>query len=205
MSLPTDVRSCQGCPCHNTALPSHEIQQLVDLVKKANDASATMAEVARVQAHAILAMTERNSPKTQPSVPATAPAHTHSRSENVISERVGSISVEHWKGMSNESLGDLDRALKKLVTTTALEISWNEIGLIIHRELAAVGFIFKTVEECLPKSISRDWAVAQNTSLSDLVRMTAVASASRYETDTSRWWADEMVRIVVRLMELRGM
>lgn len=107
--------------------------------------------------------------------------------------------------MSNESLGDLDQALKKLVNTTTLEISWRELGLMIHRELAAVGLTFKTAEECLQKDISRDWTVAQNTPLPDPVKMRAVASAPRHETNTSRWWKDEMVRIVVQLMEFRGM
>lgn len=66
----------------------------------------------------------------------------------VISERVGSISIEQWGGMSDESLRDLDRVLKKIINTTMmLGISWMKAGVIIHDELAAVGLVFKTVDE----------------------------------------------------------
>lgn len=46
--------------------------------------------------------------------------------------------------------------------------------------------------------------MAKDTALEYLVRMRAVASASRRQ-DKTEWWANEMVRIVVRLMELREM
>lgn len=67
-----------------------------------------------------------------------------------------------------------------------------------------VGFVFKTESELSAINDSRDWKLAENSGLSDLVRMRAATSAARADLG-SNWWADEMVRIVVRLMELRDM
>lgn len=102
--------------------------------------------------------------------------------------------------MSDGDLEDLDRVLKKTVNISFMG-TWMDLAVRIHAELAAVGLVFKTVDECLPPNTSRDWKVADNTALGELVRMRAVASASRGD-DKTKWWVDEMVRIVVRLMEL---
>lgn len=164
---------------------------------------AALVEVARVQAHALLALIEHN----QPSVAVLASPQPRAREIHamVISERVGSISVEHWEGMSKERLGDLDRALKRIIDTVMVPIiPWTQIAGTIHSELAAVGFRFKTAGECLPLNEHGDWDEAANATLSRLVRSRAAASAARSDAGTS-WWVDEMMRILVRLIELRGM
>lgn len=109
--------------------------------------------------------------------------------------------------MSDDRLQELDRVLEKLIDTTMLSgIGWQGTAGIVRDELAAVGFVFQTIEQCLTSDTARDWGMARDRALPRLVRMRAVASASRPAQDEPQWgWVDEIMRILVRLMELRGM
>lgn len=187
----------EACGCPNATNPRDFP------VTTTNDAMAALVEVVRVQANALLTLIEHNKPLV--AVPASSQPRGREIHGMVISERVGSISVEHWEEMSKDSLGDLDRALERIIDTVMISsISWNQIANTIHSELAAVGFRFKTAGECLPLNQDRDWAEAATAKLSRLVRARAAASAARSDAGTS-WWVDEMMRILVRLIELRGM
>lgn len=160
MSQPTQIQHCRGCSCQAAINLAQDTQQLVDLVKTANHATSAIAEALRVQSHALLAVVERDNLKPQPATLAPAPPNTNPYGGilMVISERVGSISVEQWNGMSDGDLEDLDRVLKKTVNRSHLG-TWMESGVRIQAELAAVGLVFKTVDECLPLNTSRDWKI----------------------------------------------
>lgn len=204
MSSHPEAKHCPGCSCPDAPSPAQETQQLL---KTASTTTASLAEAVRVQSQTILGLIERDSQKPEKSIIALAPPKTtHARGGMVISERVGSISVEQWDGMSHGRLQELDRVLEKSIDTTMLSgIGWVPAAVIVPDELAAVGFVFKTWEECLTSDTARDWTVAGDRTLPHLVRMRAVASASRPGQDDPQWWVDEIMRIVVRLMELRGM
>lgn len=203
MSSHPEAEHCPGCSCSDPPSPTQETQQLV---KTAMTTTASLAEAVRVQSQTILALIERDNQKPEKSIIALAPPEPNHRGGMVISERVGFISVEQWDGMSDGRLQELDRVLKKIMDTTMLSgIGWVGPAVVVRDHLAAVGFVFKTWEECLTPDLARDWTMAGETALPYLVRMRAVASASRPAQDGPQWWADEMMRIVVRLMELRGM
>lgn len=198
MSSRTGSKHCPGCSSLDAPDPAQQ------LVKTADDTMATLVDAVRVQSHAILALIERGSPKPEQCIIALPPPKTNPRCDTVISERVGSISVEQWDGMSNDQLIELDCVLKNIINTTLVEGgAWTELAINIHRDLAKVGFAFKTEAECGSVDISRDWRVAKNNALPHLVRMRALASASKPTMDGDQWWVDEMIRVVVRMMELR--
>lgn len=199
MSSRTGTKHCPGCSSLDAPDPAQQ------LVKTADDTIATLVEAVRVQSHAILALIERGSPKPEQSIISLPSPKTNPRCGTVISERVGSISVEQWDGMSNERLIELDCVLKNLVDTTLLTgKSWLDLAMLVRRDLARVGFAFKTEGECGSADGLRDWEVAGNKALPYLVRMRTLASLSMPTKDGAQWWADEMMREVLRLMELRG-
>lgn len=187
------------------------MQHLVDLVKTANNATA-MAEVVRAQSQALIAVVEHNNPTAQPAPLTLAPSNLNFYGGTVISggmvlnERVGSISVTEWDEMSDDRLMELDRVLKNLIDTVMLANTGPILRAgTVRIQLATVGFVFQGLSEWLGRNKERDFAVARDTSLPHLVRMRAAASAWRPVQDDSQWWVDEMMRVVVRLMELRGM
>ncbi|KAL0635439.1 hypothetical protein Q9L58_005647 [Maublancomyces gigas] len=199
MSSRTGTKHCPGCSSLDAPDPAQQ------LVKTADDTMATLAEAVRVQSHAILALIERGSPKPEQPVIALPSPKTNTRGRTVISERVGSISVEQWDDMNNDQLIELDCVLKNLVDTTLLSgKSWGELAMFVRRDLAGVGFAFKSEDECGSADTPMDWQLVGNKSLPYLARMRSVASASKPTGDGAQWWADEMMRVVVRLMELRG-
>lgn len=196
----------------NTA---EHIQQLIDLLKTANEATAAMAEVARVQAHSVLAVVQRDNlqQKLDTAEPAlaqaeTAPPQTSERDISagmVISSRVGSISTKDWEEMSSDRLRDLDRVLRKIVDTALVsKVSWSDVGKIIQRELATIGFVFSTVYECPHFTDGRDVRDAEDKTLPDLVRMRSAVDLGKRISDRNMW-VGEMARITLRLMELRNM
>lgn len=219
MSERSPAKSCCSCVCHNAV--DNPTQLLVNLLHTSNQLTAAITEVARVQAHAVLSVVQRESadpgrtlpslvtPQTNDTTPQTndtpIPAANEFPTGMIISERVGSISVAQWIRMSNDNLNDLDAALNRIVSKTMIQDGeWDKTGIIIQAELAAVGFVFKAESELSEVNGTRDWELAENTGLPGMMRMRAAASAARSDLG-SVWWADEMVRIVVRLMELRGM
>lgn len=108
--------------------------------------------------------------------------------------------------MSDDRLRELDRILRNVVNMTLQESTGlMHIAWTARAELASIGLVFHSGGECLPLNNTRDWARARNTLLPELVRMRALASASRPSKDGCEWWIDEIMRVVVRLMELRGM
>lgn len=206
------------CVCHNAA--DNPTQLLVSLLQSSNQATAAITEVARLQAHTVLAVVQRGTPDATPPVSSRVPAPANDKplpaakvipaakaipTGLVISERVGSISVADWERMSNDRFSNLDRALRRIVTKTMVPgAAWDQTGVTIQRELAAVGFVFKTQQELSPVNEEMGWHKAENSGLSDLVRMRAAVDVGRSELG-GHWWVDEMTRIVVRLMELRGL
>lgn len=205
MSQPTETQHCRGCSCHDAPQAAQDTQQLVDLIKSAHSATAALAEVVRAQSQALVAVVERNNPQPNPATPIMAQPDTKPVDGMVISERIGSISVAQWDEMSDDQLRTLDQILEGVANMILLEnIGSMNIARAVRTDLASMGLVFKNLSECLPLNRPRDWALARDRSLPELVRMRAVASASRPTKDGSEWWIDEMMRVVVRLMELRG-
>lgn len=218
MSQAGPAKSCCECLCHNAA--DNPSQVLVSLLQSSNQVTTAITEVARLQAHAVLAVVQRENSDPTPTISSSVPVQGNDKAipaaeviptakatlaGMVISERVGSISVVDWERMSTDNMSDLDRALRRIVKKTMVPgVDWGETGATIQRELAVAGFGFKTAGELTTLDEGRDWVIAENVGLSDLVRMRAAVSAARSDLG-SDWWADEMVRIVVRLMELRGL
>lgn len=208
MSELNHVQPCCGCACHSAPNSTHPASQSTP-VNTANDVSAVMAEVVRLQTQAILTLLQRDNPVTKPVVSQPSPTQPSGAVQPppvyVISERIGSITLADWEGMSDARSRKLDLALKKIVDTALIpSISWKNVGLAIQRELAAVGFVFNTVTECTQFNYGGGWKDAENTALPDLVRMRAAAGDAR-KAAGSNVWVNEMVRVAVRLMELRGM
>lgn len=165
-----------------------------------------MAEVVRAQSQALIAIVVRDNPQHHPAPLTLTQPNPNSAGAMVINERVGSISVAQWEGMSDVRLRELDRILTNVVNMTLKESTGlMHIARTARADLAFLGLVFKSVGECLTLNNPRDWARARDTSLPELVRMMALASASRPAKDGCEWWIDEMMRVVVRLMELRGM
>lgn len=107
--------------------------------------------------------------------------------------------------MSDDSFRELDRILKNVVNMTLQESTGlMHIARTARADLACIGLVFKSVGECPTLNNPREWVRARDASLPQLVRMRALASASRSAKDGCEWWIDEMMRVVVRLMELRG-
>lgn len=120
MSQPTETQQSPGCSCQDATKAAQNIQHLVNLVKTANDATSAMAEALRVQGLVLLAVVERNNPKPPSATLSLASPNTkpYGGISKVISERVGSVSVEEWEGMSDDSLRDLDLVLEKIINPT---------------------------------------------------------------------------------------
>lgn len=170
------------------------------LVNPANDTTAVLADAVRAQSQAILSLLSRPTP---PPTPTPNPNH---RCSTVISERIGSITVEQWDGLSPTVLAQLDYILMKPIDPPLYSAnSWYALAVLIRNDLAAIGLVFKTFDQCSQFDPSADGKLAKNVQLPALVRMRAAVSASRPAQDGNRWWADEVMRIVLRLMELRGM
>lgn len=122
----------------------------------------------------------------------------------VISERVLSITLEQWEAISEERLRELDGVLSRIVTRACIEaITWGTISSIIRDELAAFGFNFTPAMNFSAKRLPGDWVRVADAEVGDLARIRAVGAASRGELG-SQWHLDEMIRVVQRLMELRG-
>lgn len=174
-----------------------------------------MAEVARLQAVTLLTLIQHNALTPNPVVPHSnlAVAHPPQAQSSpmdfpaamIISENVGSISVAEWEGMSEDRLLGLDRALKAIIETTMVAgISWGDVAAKMQSELTTAGFVFNPACDSTKYPASGGWKDAENKSLSDMVRIRGAANDAR--TAFRTWsWVDAMVRITVRLMELRGM
>lgn len=107
--------------------------------------------------------------------------------------------------MSDARLRALDVALKKIVERAMISsISWNDVAVVIQEELATVGFVFNKTCDSVKYHSTGGWEVAKDKSLPDLVRLKGAARDARSAYGTYMW-VDEMMRIAVRLMELRGM
>lgn len=181
------------------APPTQHLTQTMSLVKIPNDTTAVLAHAVRAQSEAILSLLSRADP---PPIPAPSPTH---RCGTVISERIGCITVEQWDGLSQASLAQLDYVLMKTIDPPVFSNSWLKLAGIIRDDLAAIGFVFKTVEQCSQFDPTAEYGVVKNLQLPALVRMRAAVMSSRPTQDSHQWWVDEVMRIVLRLMELRGM
>lgn len=169
-----------------------------------------MAEVARLQAEAILALLQRDNQvnyRSHPALVSRSPVPsipTDLPTGMLISSSTGSISIADWEVMSEVRLRRLDTALKTIVDTAMVEgVSFPEVGLIIQRELEEAGFVFNTVCDTTKYQDTGGGKEAEDESLSDLVRVRAARRGAVAELGNAIW-VEEMLRITVRLMELRG-
>lgn len=189
-------------------------QKFLDVTLAMAEVARLQAEVARLQGEAVLVLLQRDNPTPNLAVhhsPSVVSHQTPAQSSlgalpagMLISEHVGSISIADWEALSEARLGALDGALKKIMERAMIpSISWKNVGLVIQEELATVGFVFNKTCDSIKYHSTGGWKVAEDKSLSDLVRIRGAAR------DASSWfgeamWVDEMIRIAVRLMELRG-
>lgn len=166
------------------------------------------ANVAHLQAEAILALLQRDTLKPVVSVAQHTPAACSPAdipTGMLINERVGSISIADWESMTEARLRRLDLALKKIVETAMVpSIAWKQVGVVIQSELASAGFVFSTVCDSTKYGDTGGWKEAENKALPDLVRVRGAARDAARAMGTYMWM-EEMLRILVRLMELRGM
>lgn len=214
----TLVQPACTCSCHTPPTPT-PVMKPTDCVQTSPSVTVAMAEaarlqadVARLQAEAILALIQRgNTAPTSPSnryPPALTqrqPTAADLPEGMLISGSVGSISVADWEAMSETRLRGLDSALSLIVETALLPgVTWNTVGEIIQGELAAAGFVFNTACDSTKYTEQGGGKESEDQSLSDIVRMRAAARGTKEALGASMW-VDEMVRIALRLMELRGM
>lgn len=189
-------------------------QKFFDAMLATAEVARLQAEVARLQAEAMLVLLQRANPipnlVAHHSIPVVAqptPAQASSGgvpAGMIICEQVGSISVADWEAMSDARLRALDGALRTIVERAMIsKISWNNVGLVIQEELATVGFVFNKTCDSVKYHGTGGWKVAEDKSLPDLVRLRGAARDARSALGTYMW-VDEMMRIAVRLMELRG-
>lgn len=122
----------------------------------------------------------------------------------LISERVGSVSEEQFARLTEDGGSKLDAALKRIITRTCCSGvgPWPVGAKIIRDELATVGLHLSSAKAFSNKR-HQDWQNAKNPVFSDLRRITYALGNCRASIGTD-WYPDEMVRIVKRLMELRG-
>lgn len=206
---------------HVGSFTAADTRLLLEAVKSATDATKAIAEVAQLQARAEASCreVEAMSLNTKTMNDSTTVASTQTGPEKragqagmtapgalVISERVGSITLEEWEGMSEGRLKKLDDALKRIITGITVPPainSWENIATVIHQELSKAGLQFAAVGDFDTYLATQDWDVAENVSSPDLARIRSVVKASKVQGG-KHWYPDEMVRIVQRLMELRG-
>lgn len=201
---------------------------LLRLLKSASDTSWAVAETGRLRAVAAAAThASQPSPATQqactvdPTMGAGQGIRSHTTavqnqlirpgigrvigdSALVISERVGTVSLELWEGMSQDKLKQLDGVLSRIVQRICDKgIGWGPTGSIIQEELAAFGLRFATPSYFPETDRSLDWKRAADTNSSDLARIQGLSDHCRPFLGHD-WYTDEMIRVVQRLMELRG-
>lgn len=125
----------------------------------------------------------------------------------LISERVGSVSQEFLDGMTREEKKRLDTSLRKIVVATCTAgcvVSWVDIASMVRAELATVGFQFATDESLVDDNAATlDWCPVTDVYFSDLKRVNCALAYSR-GISGPHWIGDEMLRIVRRLIALRG-
>lgn len=219
MESPDAHSPCPTCGNSNTALPTPEVEAIDDGAIPENEttlaiakAAQVQAEVSRLQAETILLLLQpkRNvvTHHGQPRIDPTTPALSIPRdvpAGMLISETAGSISVAEWEALGEARLRELDTALEKIVATAMIvNIPWESVGVFIHTELAAVGFVFNGLGNNNDFDAIAEWQVAQNATLSNLVRVRAAADSARLTLINHQWMGD-MLRIAVRLIELRGL
>lgn len=208
-----DVHSpCPTCGHIDLAPPTPDAQAIYNDAIPSNETTLALAKTAQVQAETILLLLQpqRNvvTHYGQPRVDTAAPALSTPQDVPegmLISEPAGSISVAEWEALGEARLRELDTALEKIVATAMIvNIPWESVGVTIHTELAAVGFVFNNMGNNNDFDAIAEWGVAQNATLSKLVRVRAAADSARLTAVNHRWMG-EMLRIVVRLIELRGL
>lgn len=206
MSQNTEPHHCNGCCCLDAPIPVPASHRIIDRVPPATDTSTVLAEAVRTQSQCILALLSRDGPGPQvPPVIAVAAPEVSPRCDTVLSERIGSISLAQWEAMDDAALLALDEVLMRVVDSPKFSThTMFKLAVLVRNALATVGLEFKRVDECDGLDAARDFAVLGDKTLPVLVRMKAAASAARPGDDCERW-AEEVMRVVVRLMELRGM
>lgn len=189
-----------------------EQQRFLDAMIATTEVARLQAEVSRLQAEAMLVLLQRANPTATPIVCHSPPVIEQPPESlgavpagMLICEQVGSISVADWEAMSDDRLRALDGALKKIVERAMVSgISWNNVGVVIQEELATVGLVFNKTCNSVKYHGTGGWKVAEDKSLTDLVRLRGAARGATAAFG-QYMWVDEMVRIAVRLMELRSM
>lgn len=122
----------------------------------------------------------------------------------VIDGRVGSVSVEMWEAMSDQRLAVLDAALTRIVSQLLKSgISGVGMGTTIQEELAMVGLVFAPASHFTENVAAKEWKDASDTALPVLVRIDHALENFRVGLGQF-WYSYEMLRVVQRLMELRG-
>lgn len=138
-----------------------------------------------------------------PVIQLVAPANP-TREVIAVNERVGWIPLKWLQELSEEKSKELDTVLKRIVGRVCLpEVRFEAIGLMIREELATVGISFPRSEQFRVGSGGYKWRRVVNASSSDLARVYSIADAFR-PGDDEEWYSSDMLRVVQRLMELRG-
>lgn len=219
MESPYVHSPCPTCGHIDLGPTTPDVQAIDDRAIPSNETTLAIAktaqvqaEVSRLQAETILLLlqpkrnvvTQHGQPRVDPatralSIPQDVPEGM------LISEPAGSISVAEWEALGEARLRELDTALEKIMATAMIvNIPWESVGVTIHTELAAAGFVFNNMGNNNDFDGIAEWQVAQNPTLSNLVRVRAAADSARL-TFVNHRWMGEMLRIVVRLIELRGL
>lgn len=182
---------------------------ILGVLQATADGAKAVAEAARLGASPIIGTAERAAPQllgpheSIVRIPSIEPSKLREVGDGpfVLNERVGSISVAAWEGLSEEKLKELDDALRGIAgKASRAGLGWGEAGEVIEQELAAVGLQFATESHFSVQKIYLGHA--KDSSLSDLMRVHAMKWACKF--GMTKWYADEMIRVVQRLMELRG-
>lgn len=162
------------------------------------------AEATRVAAEAVRLEAENTSLKGEVARITSQAASTAANGGGlaktpVISERVGSVTQEFWAGMSESGKKELDDVLKRIVVKICPGgMRWEGMGTVIREELSTVGLRFAT-----GASSGNGWGQAKDANLPEMKRITSLLSCSVDNIGTALY-PDEMIRIVKRLLELRG-
>lgn len=118
----------------------------------------------------------------------------------VVNGPPGSITLQEWEAMSDEKLQRLDGALRNIVQRICIfGINWEAIGKIIDEELAPFGF---AAEKDIPVN-KASWDRVADGCSSDLGRIISMMDCCRNDC-TDKWYPNEMLQVVRRLMELRS-
>lgn len=202
-----------GCPAvpiseERNALGAGDTRLALEVIKTMADATLAVAEIAQLRATPVAApamaknvshpvteqIAEPQQTSQRPRLGAKAPPVL------VISERSGSISAELWDGMTEDELKELDAVLSGIVKQICVTpITWDAIGEVIDKELRKFGFQF-----CSAGVVGEvGWGATNDQSLSDIARVKLGLLSSKQGIG-AQWYPDEMLRIVHRLMELRG-